>query len=204
MRLQRQFEAADILYDAARRDSNSQLDLAFSVGYSGQVENRTPGGSVAALGRPASGLNISLGLNYVLPVQGNAQSGLLRQRAAQADQARTGVEALKRSIAANIRAQHAVLRSAAQQLELVRSQLRLQTQVFANERKKYALGQTTVLDVLNAEVQLTEDGQREIAARQQLAQALINYRFETGTLLSTDADIQRLSLETLTTVPEPQ
>jgi outer membrane protein TolC len=202
--LQRQRDAADILHDAARRDRADQLDLSFSVGYTGQAENRPPLTSLEALGRPASGLNLSIGLNYVLPVQGNARAGLLRQRAAQADQARNSVEALRRSVLAGIRVQHAALKSAAQQLEQVRTQLRLQTQVFANERKKYALGQSTVLDVLSAEVQLNADGQQEIQARRQLAQALLSYRFETGTLLAADGERQRLDVEALTTVPEAQ
>jgi outer membrane protein TolC len=203
--LQRQLTAAELLHDALRRDSNTQLDLAFSLGYSGQAENRSPVASLEAFGRPASGLNLSIGLNYVLPVQGNERGGLLRQLAGQAEQARVSVQALSRSIQANIRTQYAALKSAARQLEQVRAQLRLQAQVFANERKKYALGQSTVLDVLTAEAQLSNDGQQEIDARRQLAQALINYRFETGTLLAAGADdAQRLSLQSLTTVPEAQ
>jgi outer membrane protein TolC len=199
-----QLDAAQILQDAARRDNKSQLDLNFSIGYSGQTENRPPAASLEALGRQGAGVNVSIGINYVLPVQGNQQAGLLRQRAALADQARIEFEALQRRIVANIRSQHAALTSAALQLEQVRTQLRLQTQVFANERKKYALGQSTVFDVLSAEIQLNQDGQQENDARRQLAQALVNYRFETGTLLRAGDEVQMLSLEGLTTVPEAQ
>jgi outer membrane protein TolC len=200
--LRQQLDAAEILSEAARRDAPSQLDLTFSIGYSGQAENRPPAAALAALGRPASGVNAAIGLSYVLPVEGNQQRGLVRQRSAQAESARVQVEALLRRIRAGISIQHAALRSAALQLAQVRDQVRLQAQVFINERKKYALGQSTVLDVLTAEVQLTQDEQREIAARRQLAQALVNYRFETGTLLAADGGAQLLTLETLTTIPE--
>jgi outer membrane protein TolC len=92
--------------------------------------------------------------------------------------------------------------SAALQLEQVRLQVRLQTQVFANERKKYRLGLGTALDVLTAEGLLTSAQLDEISARRLLAQALVNYRFETGTLLDAGGDAQSLTLQSLTTLPE--
>jgi outer membrane protein len=80
----------------------------------------------------------------------------------------------------------------------------LQKQVFANERKKYRLGLATVLDLLTVEARLTLDELAVIDARRRLAQALVGYRFETGTLFSADGDAQHLDLQSLTTLPEPR
>jgi outer membrane protein TolC len=198
----RRLAAAEILYGAVSTDPSSQLDLTVSVGYNGLVENRSALSAVEALGRPASGFNASIGLVYVLPVQGNVQAGLVRQRAALADQARIELEALLLSVKTGIAVQRANLSSAVLQLEQQQQQVALQTRVFANERKKYRLGLATVLDLLTVEARLTSDELGVIDARRRLAQALVNYRFETGTLLSTDGDVQRLDMQSLTTLPE--
>jgi outer membrane protein TolC len=200
--LQRRRASVDILYDAALREPASQLDVTVSVGYSGQRENRSAAAALDALGRPASGMNVALGLVYVLPVEGNIRGGLVQQRAALAEQARIELEALQQSARAGIAIQRAAVASAALQLEQVRMQVRLQTQVFANERKKYRLGLGTVLDVLTAEGLLTNAQLDEISARRLLAQALVNYRFETGTVLDASGDAQSLTLKSLTTLPE--
>jgi outer membrane protein len=200
----RRVAAAEILYDAIRKDPVSQLDLTFSVGYNGLVENRSAFASAEVLRRPASGLNASVGVVYVLPVEGNVKAGLVRQRAALAEQARIELDALLLSVKAGIAVQRSNLSSAVLQLEQQQQQVILQTQVFANERKKYRLGLATVLDLLTVEARLTSDELVVIDARRRLAQALVSYRFETGTLLSADGDAQHLDLQSLTTLPEPQ
>lgn len=199
---QRRVDAAEILYEATRRDPISQLDLTLSVGYSGLRENRSALAAWQALNAPASGLNASIGLVYVLPVQGNAQAGLVRQRAALAEQARLELDGLLQAAHATVSVQGASVLSAALQLEQARQQVRLQTQVFADERKKYRLGLATVLDLLTAEARLTADELGVIDARRRLAQALASYRFETATLLGADGDEQRVTMESLTTLPE--
>ncbi|WP_194713152.1 TolC family protein [Noviherbaspirillum soli] len=199
---QRRVDAAEILYEATRRDPISQLDLTLSVGYSGLRENRAALAAWQALNAPASGLNASIGLVYVLPVQGNTQAGLVRQRAALAEQARLELDGLLQAAHATVSVQRASVLSAALQLEQARQQVRLQTQVFADERKKYRLGLATVLDLLTAEARLTADELGVIDARRRLAQALASYRFETATLLGADGDEQRVTMESLTTLPE--
>ena len=200
--LQRRLAAAEILYDGVRKDPVSQLDVSFSVGYNGLVENRSALAALEALRRPASGFNASVGLVYVLPVQGNSQAGLVRQRSALADQARIDLEALLLAVHSGIAIQRASLSNAVLQLEQQEQQVRLQTQVFANERKKYRLGLATALDLLTVEARLTSNELAVIDARRRLAQALVGYRFETGTLLSAEGDAQQLTLESLTTLPE--
>lgn len=199
---QRRVDAAEILHEATRRDPVSQLDLSLSVGYSGLRENRSALAAWQALNAPAAGLNASVGLVYVLPVQGNTQAGLVRQRAAIADQARLELEGLLQTAHAAVAVQRAAVLSAALQLEQARQQARLQTQVFADERKKYRLGLATVLDLLTAEARLTADELDVIDARRRLAQALASYRFETATLLGPDGEEQRITMESLTTPPE--
>lgn len=200
--LQRRLSAAEILYDGARKDPVSRLDLTFSVGYNGMVENRSALSAVEALQRPASGFNASVGLVYVLPVQGNTQRGQVQQRAALAGQARIELEALLQSVRAGIAVQRANLSSAVLQVEQQQLQVRLQAQIFANERKKYRLNQSTVLDLLTVETRLTTGELAVIDAQRRLAQALIGYRYETGTLLNAEGDVQNLTLQTLTTLPE--
>jgi outer membrane protein TolC len=199
----RRLAAADILFDAARRDPASQLDLTVSVGYTGLLENRSAL-AAEALRRPASGFNAAVGLVYVLPVQGNVQAGQVRQRVALADQARIELDALLLAVNAGISVQRSKLSSAVLQLEQQQRQVALQAQVFANERKKYRLGLATALDLLTVEARLTSDELVVIDARRRLAQALVGYRFETGTLLGAEGDPRHIDMQSLTTLPEPR
>ena len=196
--------AADILLDAARLDPDSQLDLNVSVGYSGLRENRPAWSALQALRSPASGLNASVGIYYVIPVEGNIRAGQVRQRAALAEQARLELDGLVQAARAGAAVQRAGLSTALLQLEQLQQQLRLQAQVFADERKKYRLGLATVLDLLTAESRLTSDELALIDARRRLAQSLVNYRLETATLLDDAGDHQNLTMESLTTLPELQ
>lgn len=196
--------AAEILYEAVRKDPVLRIDLTASMGCNWPVENRPALAAAEALGRPASGFNASAGLVHVIPVQGNAQAGLVRQQAALADQARVELDALLLAVRVGIAVQRSKLSSAILQLEQQQRQLILQTQVFANERKKYRLGLATVLDLLTVEARLTSDELTVIDARRRLAQALVGYRFETGTLLDADTDGEsgQIDLQSLTTLPE--
>jgi outer membrane protein TolC len=62
----------------------------------------------------------------------------------------------------------------------------------------------TALDLLTVEARLTSDELVVIDARRRLAQALVGYRFETGTLLGAEGDPRQIDMQSLTTLPEPR
>lgn len=196
--------AARTLAEAAQRDSGTQLDVGFGVGYAGLGPEKSALGTLRTLGRPAPGPNVSLTLNYVLPAGDFERRGLLLQRQAAAEQAAIEHEALRTQVDGEVRAQLTALRSAAARLERAEHQRQLQTTIFYNEQRSYQAGLSTLLDLFTTESQLTEVQAAWIQAQRDFAQALVLFRYQTASLPQSDADLATLDAATLTTLPDPR
>jgi outer membrane protein len=200
--------AANTLADAARRNSGTQLDLGFSVGYSGMTEGRAGVSTLGALGQPARGANVGLTLSFTLPSGDFERRGLILQRDAAAGQAQTDLDALRLRAGSDARAQLDALRAAIAQLDKANTQRRLQTTIFENERRSYQAGLSTLLDLFTTESQLTAYQTGWVQAQRNFAQALVLFRFQTASLLARGTDeldgpeSQLLQAGSLTTLPQ--
>lgn len=194
--------AAQVLADGLQRDSAQQLDLTFSVGYNGLREGQSALGSVGALGPWGRGPNVSLSLNYTLPVSNQDRRGLISQREAAAEQARLSYEAMQLSAQGEAHEQLQALSAAVAALQTAREQKALQTSVYENERKAYQAGLSTLLDLFTAETQLTSTETDLVLASRNLAQALVRFRFQIVRLVPEDVDSFTLDTRTLLTLPE--
>lgn len=203
-----QLRAANTLADAARRNSATQLDLGFSVGYSGMVEGRAGLDTLRALGQPARGANLGVTLTYTLPSGNFERNGLILQRDAAAQQAQTDLDALRLRAMSDAQTQLASLRSSVAKLDKSSAQLRLQANIYENEKRSYQAGLSTLLDLFTTESQLTAYQSGWVQAQRSFAQALVLFRFQTGSLLLPEAggggnlDENPLQAERLTTLPQ--
>lgn len=89
------------------------------------------------------------------------------------------------------------------ELELARSQeaVRSYRTALDNEKKKFKLGISSLLDLIQTEDSLTNALLNEISAQRKLSTVLARLRFETGTMLSADQKKISVSMEELTTIP---
>ena len=89
------------------------------------------------------------------------------------------------------------------ELELARSQeaVRFYRSALDNEKKRFQLGISTLLDLIQTEDSLTNALLNEISAQRKLSSVLARLRFETGTILSADQKKVSVSMEELTTIP---
>lgn len=205
---EQQLRAANTLADAARRNSGTQLDLGFSVGYSGMVEGRSGIDTLRAVGQPAHGANVGVTLNYTLPSGDFERQGLILQREAAAEQAQTDLDSLRLRARNDAITQLDALRSAIAQLDKTSAQRRLQTTIYENEKRSYRAGLSTLLDLFTTESQLTAYQTGWVQAQRNFAQALVLFRFQTASLLlpgnesSSPLDDSPLQAESLTTLPQ--
>ena len=79
----------------------------------------------------------------------------------------------------------------------------MQAKVYENEKRKYHSGLSTVIDLFTNESQLTSYQGNMVEAQRNFAQALILFRFSTGTLLTHQQDGQTLNKTQLTSLPSP-
>lgn len=175
--------AANTLADAARRNSGTQLDLGFSVGYNGMTEGRTGLATLNSLGQSVRGINAGISLNATLAGGEYERRGQILQREAAAVQAQIDFDALSLRAATEISLQIEALRTALAQLRRADAQRRLQATIFENEKRSYQAGLSTLLDLFTNESQLTAYQISWVQAQRNFAQALVSFRFLTGTLL---------------------
>jgi outer membrane protein TolC len=93
-----------------------------------------------------------------------------------------------------------VIQSAAELKKAHESVLVYQTAV-EKERLKLKLGESTIIDLIDVDDRLTTAMETEVSARLSYAKALVQLRFETGTILSPDLKNISVSMKELTTVP---
>lgn len=200
--------AATIMADAARRNSGTQLDLSFSVGYNGLTEGSAGLSTFRALGQPVGGANVGVVLTYTLPSGDLERRGDILQREAAADQAQAALDALRLRASSEASAQLDALRTAIAQLDNASSQARLQTTIFENEKRSYQAGLSTLLDLFTTESQLTAYQNAWVLAQRNFAQALVLFRFQTASLFVPSPDDGSTSLasplqaDSLTTLPQ--
>ncbi len=177
-----------------------QLDLTVTPSYSGLAEGG--GGTFyAPLFDNVPGLSTTVGLTFSWPILNRRAEGALIQAEANVRQNSLQVELASKSIGAEVpTALDAVRRSADQLVRLDRA-VELFEQALANEIKKLTAGSSTVVNVITQRDRLTSSQQRRVAAQLALALALVDLRFETGTLYRTGTEARTIRSADLTTLP---
>ncbi|HEY6323907.1 MAG TPA: TolC family protein [Thermoanaerobaculia bacterium] len=195
---------SEVLLRAAENELEPQLDLLLSPGYSGLTSGTSPGSFFAAAYRHVPGAMLSFGFSLSWPVGNHAAQGDVIQAQAAREQSRLAVDVLVKGIGADVpSALDAVIQSV-RQLERASGSVRLFEQAVANEEKKLRAGTSTLIDVITQRDRLTAAQQDEISARLALALALVQLRFQTGTLLTENGNWNELQAGSITTIPRPE
>jgi outer membrane protein len=194
-------DAAEILRRAADNGLKPRLDLVLTPSYSGLVAGTGAGTFFSPLYRNVPGVSSSLSLSLSWPTVNRQARGELAQIEAALEQSRLLEDLLTRQIGADVPTALDGVASSAQQLERATEAVRLFERAVENEEKKLRAGTSTLIDVISQRDRLTAARQSEVSARLALAQALVQLRFETGTLLPRAGDPQAVRSADFTTIP---
>lgn len=198
---QERLAGAEILLRAADNALKPRLDLVFTPSYSGLVEDGDAGAFFSPLFRNIPGLSTSLGFNLSWPTLNRRAQGDLIQAQAAVDQSALRVELNIRSIGAEVPIALEAVRRNALQVETTARAVRLFERTVDNEEKKLRGGSSTLIDVITQRDRLTAARRRLVSAQLALAFALVELRFQTGTLLATDGEAGSIRYEHITTIP---
>jgi outer membrane protein TolC len=190
--------AAEILRRAADNGLRPQLDLVVKPSYTGLVEGTDPGSFFTPLYRNVPGASASFSLDLSWPTWNSRARGELAQLEASREQRVLLQDLLERQVAADVPVALDAVGRHAQQLERATAAVRLFERAVVNEEKKLRAGTSTLLDVITQRDRLTAARQSEVSAQLALAQALLQLRFETGTLVPETGEVDP---GRLTTVP---
>jgi outer membrane protein TolC len=175
--------AAEILLDAARKNQQPQLDFVLGATKSGLREGGTIDSPATAFTQ-SQGTGYSTKLVFQMPLGNNNARGLYQQRVAEFDIQGIKINELNQAISNNIEiTAYAVLR-ASQRLSATDAATKTYAISLENERTKRRLNIATLIDTLNIEDRYNNALLASVQAHQAYANAIAQFRFETGSLLT--------------------
>lgn len=174
----------DLQLIAAKNSKLPQLDLTGFLTYGGAAVGQGFQYINAFSNKQGRNSVAGLGVTFSLPVNNNlAKANIAKSKIAIADQDII-YENLVRNIDMNVSIAMNNLDNSVLILEKAEETLAFYQQVFENEQTKFQNGLTTLLNLILFQERLTFAQLEYLRAQQQFAVAIINIRFETGTLFT--------------------
>ena len=180
-------KAFAIQLDLAANNLKPQLDLTSFISYGGENMGKGINPALTTLTND-EGRNYAfgLGLNFIFPINNNFAKGtFLQSKSAFLDQ-NIVYENLKRNINLSVHIALNNLKKSVLILKRAKESLNYYKDVYANEQIKFQNGLTTLLNLILFQERLTFAQIEHINAQQQFAIAIVNLRFQTGTLIPID------------------
>jgi outer membrane protein TolC len=190
--------AGQILLEVALKNEQPQFDLVLGTTKTGLRE----GGSIDSIGAAFTqnqGTGYSANLFFQMPLGNNSARGLYQQREAELDTQLIKINELNQTISNNVEtAAYAVLR-ASKRLTATDAATKTYAVSLENERTKRRLGMATLIDSLNIEDRYNNSLLASVQAHQAYANAIAQFRFETGSLLTREGTTYRANVGELLT-----
>jgi outer membrane protein TolC len=180
------------------------LNLELSLGYDGMESGSSLSRSLRTTAYRQDTPDWSTGARLTYPLGNNSGEGDLEQARARYRQGEMRTQELFRTVQTDIGLVRRDLFSIGQELDRSEEAVRYYTTAVANEREKYLMGETTLLDLLYIEDRRDGALLNRISVRQRVADSLARLRFETGKLVRFEDDQGMVTYGDLTTMLLPE
>ncbi len=178
-------EGLELQLASAKNNLKPQLDLTGFVNYGGMnMGNGIDYTFNTFTNKQGSNYLLGLKLNLQLSLNNKYAKGSFLQSKTTLAEQQVSYENLKNNTNINVNITFHNLINSVSILEKASESLELYKKVFANEEEKFHNGMTTLLNLLLLQERLTYSQLEYIRSQQQFAIAIINLRYETGTLLT--------------------
>jgi outer membrane protein TolC len=171
-------EAGRILEAGALRNQSSRFDLTADT-WMTALGRDTVGGAMDHWAGP----NVSLGVEFERPFGNHTLRGQAAQRSAEARQRQISVADLTRMVRLDVLRVAAAVSETTERVKQAEVAVTLFQQTVNAEIDRFKVGETTLIDTLQSEQQMTDAVMTLASARRDLAQLVAELRFHTGTLL---------------------
>jgi outer membrane protein TolC len=195
-------QSNQILITAAENNLKPKLDLDLNFGFSGQDEGRHYQTYLNPLTHNIPGISQTISLRYTFPPSNSSAKGIRLQRKAALRQSQIQTDDLARTIYSNVKVALESVRNTSYALLNSREAVKAYQVAVKNEKEKFRLGMSTLLDIIDTDDRLTDALLNEIDNRLQVASAIARLRFETGTIITFDEGMYSVDLKTLITIPD--
>ncbi|MCC5613102.1 TolC family protein, partial [Nostoc sp. CHAB 5834] len=197
------YAAIDQQYLLAQNNTKPQLDLTGFVSY-GSISTGNGVGDVLSSFSNNQGKNISTGarLTFTFPVSNNfAKGNLIKNYMSLSDQ-NVVVNNIQRVIELDVSNDLNYLNNSVFNLQKSEEVLNYNRDVFKDEQVKFQSGLTTILSLILFQERLTTSQLNYLQAYRQFANAIINLRHDTGTLLVSDNKGFTVDQKAFYTIPD--
>ena len=192
-------DSARTLTSANKNNLKPQLNLTGSIGYAGLVEGGNP---IEGLSQNTSGASFGTTISYLWPFDNNVARGRYRQQAALYDQSTIQIANVTRSIGLGVEIAMSGLMRSAVQLRKSEEAVKFYHTAVENEKIKYKLGNSTMVDILTTNDRLLNERLSYISYRLNYLNTLVQLNFQTGALLVENEIGQSIRLDQLINIPK--
>lgn len=188
---------------AAKNQLLPQIDLNFSTGFSGLEEGRRPDRLLVSPVAGVQGADAIVRLRYSFAPSNNTARGRWAQAQATYDQSELRINEISRVIASSVVSTLSGVHNSILRLKQAKESVGGYEVALDGERDKLRLGVGSLVDLLTVEDRLTNSLNSYVNAQLAYAEALVRFRFATGTLLEPDRIVQSVDGAIFQTLPFP-
>lgn len=195
-------DAVELQYKLAENSKRPQLDLTGFVFYGSASTGNGVDQAMDSFSNN-QGQNVGGGakLTFSIPINNNlAKGNFLKSKIALNDQTVINENSL-RNVELNINSAINNLHNSVQVLEKAKESLTFYQEAFNNEQIKFQTGLTTLLNLILFQERLTASELEYLSAQQQFSNAILNLRYETGTLIEKDGPGFKITQSSFYTIP---
>jgi outer membrane protein TolC len=194
-------ESAQAIMDAARLDLLPQMNFQIKASsFGGDTDVSFQGFEHSFFGHQ-TGVSAVGQLQFDWPIENRVARGNFVTTTAEKRQAEVQTSQLESNIVSGVLVSIDALMSGARQWLEAREAVSAYERATDTEEKKYKAGVSTLLDVIDTEDRELEEMLTEVTARQQIAVAYAQLRFQSGTMLTGDGKSVDITPDVLETVP---
>ncbi|MEW6268611.1 MAG: TolC family protein [Thermodesulfobacteriota bacterium] len=200
---EKQVESNRILLVAARNELLPTLDLQIAGGLGGLTENEGRNARQLIPGEAeVNGLAAQASITFSFPVENNAAKGELAVQQATVEQSADNRTLLASQISTGVVDAAQGLARAYSELVKLDEAFQLFTQSVSDQRELFKLGMASIVDVTTTEQSLASAQSQRLSAQLNYANAIVQLRYATGTLLPEPGDGAAEALERAALTPD--
>ena len=192
---------AQIQQTVSRNGLKSKLDFSLQAGYNSLDEGSSYDQFFGSIANDP-GFNATATLQYQWTFKNQSAKGTFRSASATLEQNILQTDDLKRNIASSVLSAIEALRSKGEELKASSEAIQLYQSAINNEKKKFRLGFSTLLDVISLEDRLTSTLLSYLNRQALYTVAILNFRFQIGLLDKWETNTDSMTYNDLLGVPQ--
>ncbi len=195
-------DSGKILAEQARLNIRPRFDLSLSAFYTGRDEDGSRESYYHFATENHSGPGVSIAFRMDWPFFEDAARGNYAIQQAGLESRRLQLQQTNNQITSGITQSYFVVKTTARELQKQKDAVFQFEKALDTQREKFRLGLATMIDAIQTEERLTQARAQLVTTRLLHAQALVNLRFQTGTLMPHEqAARTSVTREQLVTLP---